>query len=121
MIGIKISGDGRGSQMGFPTINLNLLQKVPRGVFAISAFWEGKIFAGIGHFGARPTFQKSEFSAEIHLFDFSEKVPDGSEISFCLLKKIREIKKFENTEKLVEQIQKDQKIAKKIHKSQVIN
>lgn len=114
--GTKISGDGRGSQIGFPTINLCLASKISRGVFTVLVNRKGKEFGGMGHFGARPTFEKNEFSAEIHLFDFSEHLTDGEEISFTVLQKIREIRKFENTKELIEQIEKDQEKAKKILK-----
>lgn len=111
--GIAISGEGRGRKLGFPTINLRVSAKIPSGVFAVSFWFRKKKFRGIGHFGARPTFENNEFSAEIHGFDFSHKVPEGMRISFLIGRKIREIQKFENAEVLVTQIKKDIVAAKK--------
>ena len=115
-VGEKISGDGRGTKIGFPTINLKLSKKIPRGVFAVFLFFHGKKFRGVAHFGARPTFLKNEFSAEIHCFDFSKKISDGEKIKFQIVKKIRDIQKFKNAEKLAAQIQKDKITAKKLLK-----
>jgi riboflavin kinase/FMN adenylyltransferase len=54
----------------------------------------------------RPTFHKTELTVEVHVFDFNEDLY-SEEISIYFIQKIREEKKFENAEALVQQITTD--------------
>ena len=56
--------------------------------------------------GTRPTLQLSELSLEIHLFDFQEDIY-GKQLQFEILKKIREEKKFDTPQQLIEQLRLD--------------
>ena len=74
----------------------------------------GNQFLGVAHFGARPTFASTAFSAEVHLFDFSENIPNGTEVALEIVKKIRSGKKFLSAKALVQQIQADKNMAREI-------
>lgn len=115
--GEKISGDGRGRTIGFPTINCtNITGKIflESGVFATRVQMEGQenFFSGLVHVGSRPTFDADEFRVEIYLFDFDQMLEDGEKIYFTLEKKIRGVQKFSGVEQLVSQIKQDVSTAK---------
>lgn len=115
IIGTKISGDGRGEQLGFPTINVNIGEKREEGVFAGKIFLKNLLFHCMVHIGPRPTFHSDEFRVEIFVLgDFSEKISDGVQIEFELIEKIRGVKKFSSSVELVEQIEQDKQQALKI-------
>lgn len=117
--GTTTSGDKIGRTLGFPTVNITLsrcdMGKIfsgeqagnQGGVFLVSVFFSGTKHFGLLHLGSRPTFEKSELRVEIFLLNFSDTVPENSRIHFEILKKIRDIQKFNSPEALVEQIQKD--------------
>ncbi len=120
--GKKISGDGRGKELGFPTVNVELLrsdmkkiffQNPEGGVFLVKIFLEGTFFSGLLHLGERPTFASRELRVEIFILDFLKNIPENSEICFELYNKIRKIQKFSGKKELIEQIEKDVKSAKK--------
>jgi len=122
-----ITGEGRGKEIGFPTINIHLARRgglqsaqYEEGIFSVRGEIQEKEFEGIAHFGPRPTFEDERLSVEIHIFNFDETVgtshvsPD-TEVKFETLgERIREVRKFESMEELKEQIEKDCEKAKKI-------
>ena len=68
---------------------------------------EGKTYKGIANIGLRPTFNDlKEPLAEIHILNFNSDIY-GKNISFEFLNMIREEVKFNNIDKLKEQIKKD--------------
>lgn len=118
-LGKKCSGEGRGKTLGFPTLNvlISSLSEAEHGVYAVRVSLEGYLseYFGVAHFGARPTFGDMRFSAEVHLFSFSEEIIDGTNVSISrFLPRIRGIKKFSSPEQLKEQIQIDISSAKRI-------
>lgn len=114
-MGVIARGDGVGTSLGFPTLNIHTKEKLQKGVFVTRIrFVDGNIFLGVLHIGARPTLKKKEIRVEAHLFNFSQIVPEGEQIFGEVLLKIREVQKFRNTKELQEQIAKDIFHAKKI-------
>lgn len=106
-LGSVIKGDGRGTKLGFPTINIKVEDSLNEGVFIVKVDIDNSVYYGLMHVGSIPTFNKLEFSTEIHLFDFNEILLEGRKVSFELIKKIRNIIKFESVDLLVSQILKD--------------
>ncbi|MFH0834600.1 MAG: riboflavin kinase [Patescibacteria group bacterium] len=101
-----ISGRGIGRKLGFPTLNFAVAEnwKIEPGVFAARLFLGEKSWPAILFFGKRKTFDNQE-TLEIHVLnEFAE---NPSEAEFEILGKIREAAKFDSTEKLVAQIEKD--------------
>lgn len=92
--------------MGFPTINLDVKRlNIAPGVYLVKAKIGGKIYPSLFHFGPRATFEKSA-SAELFIKEF---IPDIKQqiIEVEIVKKIRDIIKFNSEKELVEQIGSD--------------
>lgn len=102
-----IAGEGRGKQLGFPTINLDVINlDIDFGVYAAKVSVGDKSYAGAMHYGPRHTFGQEQAVMEIHLLDFTVDLY-GQEVEVEVLKKLRDVKKFSSKEELVQQIQND--------------
>ncbi len=113
--GKVIEGKARGKKMGIPTANLEPKKDLyPRsGIFAVKVIMEDDYVQGVLNIGSNPTFPDKDFSLEVHILDFDHDIY-GSEIELIFVEKLRDEKKFETPELLVEQIKKDIKKARKI-------
>lgn len=108
---IQIRGKGRGKKIGIPTINL----KIPKNFnleFGIYAAWvniSDKKFKAALHFGPIPTFGETKESLELMLIDPKREFLDKSPLRLKveIVKKIRNIKKFNDVKKMVDQIRND--------------
>ncbi|HEV7424063.1 MAG TPA: riboflavin kinase [Candidatus Paceibacterota bacterium] len=99
--GKVIRGDGYGRKLGFPTVNLDIGKaKLPQtGVYAGTAVLDNVTYrAGIL---INPTGK-----VEAHLLGYSGDAY-GREVTLQINKFLREYKKFETQEELIEQIGKD--------------
>ena len=112
-----IVGDMRARKINFPTANCEPGQHILplKGVYNVYAILEGKKYKGIANFGERPTVDGDKILLETHIFDFDEDIY-GKELTVELLTFIRHEKKFDNFQKLTEQINKDIKTARNYHK-----
>ena len=128
-IGKTIKGDGRGKTLGFPTINLFIENTtdtsellINSGVFIVELTLKNKNLIGLLHLGSRPTFNEPEFRIEIFVLEnlshianskntttknILQEIQINSEVAFTIVYKIREVIKFDSSEKLVQQIEKD--------------
>lgn len=115
MRGTIVQGDGRGSQLGFPTANIEPGEQIcpPNGVYAIRAKLTDKWFDGVLNIGNRPTFDGTKLQVESHLFNFNENVY-GETIEICFIEKIRNERKFSDMHALVKQIHQDIAVANEI-------
>ena len=109
--GHVVKGDGRGAGIGFPTANIhvNHPQKVVpyKGVYAVLVHLNDKrMCMGMLNIGFRPTFGGEEMRIEVHIFDLDESLY-GQEITVEFVHRIREEKKFNSVEALVQQLSKD--------------
>ena len=107
--GKVISGKGRGAKLGFPTANLKVPEEKlipPNGVYGVKVYIKDRVFYGAMNIGKKPTFEDKELSIEVHIFDFSESIL-GETIKVEVLTFVRDEKKFDSTEVLIKQIQKD--------------
>jgi riboflavin kinase/FMN adenylyltransferase len=116
--GIVVKGAQRGRTLGFPTANIQIddaRKAIPkRGVYAVTCSCRGEMLNGIMNIGLRPTFEdKTELVIEVNLFDFNKDIY-GEKISVDFIKRLRDEKKFESKEELVNQIELDKKEAKKL-------
>ena len=117
MSGKVILGDQRGQKNGFPTANLEPGHHILplKGVYCVYASIDGKQHKGIANFGERPTVDGTKLLLETHIFDFNEDIY-GKELTVEFLTFIRAEQKFDNFEKLKEQIKKDIQTTKTYHK-----
>ncbi len=116
-------GDGLGRVLGFPTINQFFPQDfiVPKyGVYASKVFFENKWYPAVTNVGIRPTVAKASMRSETCILDFSADLY-GKNVEVCLLKFIRDEKKFASLEELSAQIEKDIIKARSIYNEVGIN
>jgi hypothetical protein len=72
-----------------------------------------KKYNGVVNVGFNPTFDRDTLNVEAHIFDFEKKIY-GQEIEVVFIRRIRSEIKFDSSNQLVEQIQKDIEAAKTI-------
>lgn len=121
--GRVIKGGGKGILIGYPTANLELIEKnklIPQdGVYACKVRIEGenKIYLGVLNIGEKPTFGEGKRSVEVHILNFKKDILD-KELEVFLIQRIRPEFKFENVEKLKERIKEDIEESIKIFKKE---
>ncbi|MFA3782489.1 bifunctional riboflavin kinase/FAD synthetase [Melioribacteraceae bacterium 4301-Me] len=113
--GTVVEGVKRGRTLGFPTANIHLnneMKLIPkRGVYFCSVKLMNENLYGLMNIGIRPTFEnKKELVIEVHILNFNDDIY-GQELEIDLIKRIRDEKKFESKEQLVNQIENDKKQA----------
>lgn len=116
LTGNVVEGRKDGTKIGIPTANININSKklTPKaGVYASKLIMDGKTYFGITNIGNHPTFDDNNFNVETHIFDYSGNIYQ-KEVTISLIKYIREIKKFDSKELLVEQIRQDIVFAKEV-------
>ncbi len=125
LTGKVIKGKGLAKTLGFPTLNLSVLDKrklIPAdGVYQVYAKFQGKQYNGVMNIGFAPTIadklnQYSQRSIEVHLFDFlqTKEYSLNKIITVQLINRLRAEKKFDNLEELKKQIALDIECAKKL-------
>lgn len=120
IIGKAKKGIGLGSKIGYPTINLKIKKiegNIPYGVYTCYLVNWNEELEGVLHYGPKSvgTPLKDDIYCEVYLLDYYKGVEDN-EIKLKLLKKIRDVRKFENADELKKQIKKDLSTANKLFK-----
>ena len=111
-----IYGNQLGRKIGFPTANLDISKEqiLPRGVFAVLVYLNGKKYKGICNIGLRPTVAINGLpSVEIFIFDFNKNIY-GQILRAEFIEKIRPERRFNGLGELTEQINRDCTTAQKI-------
>lgn len=113
--GTVVPGKGIGHKIGYATANLNSQKQVlpPSGVYAVKVHVGNRQFEGVLNMGVQPTFGANDFQIEVHLLNFDETLYD-QDLEVFFIKKIRKEKAFANPEELIDQIRKDEELARKI-------
>jgi riboflavin kinase/FMN adenylyltransferase len=107
--GIVVRGDQRGRDLGFPTANLATTKyaAIPAdGVYAAELHVRGKTFGAAVSIGTNPTFAGREHRVEAFVLDFDGDLY-GERVSLDFVAHLREQRRYEGPEKLVEQIAVD--------------
>jgi riboflavin kinase / FMN adenylyltransferase len=108
--GKVVRGKSIGKDIGFPTANIEtgdeykLIAAV--GVYACLIEYKGKKYKGMSNIGFRPTIDHGALTIEVNIFDFDQQIYD-EEITIYFVERLRNEKKFENLDALVEQLHKD--------------
>jgi riboflavin kinase/FMN adenylyltransferase len=115
--GTVVSGDRRGSTIGFPTANVkvsDIHKLIPKnGVYFVKVMIENDVYSGMMNIGTRPTVSTgNEIFIEVNIFDFDKDIY-GKKIKVVLKEYIRDEKKFNSLEELVNQLNKDKEECKK--------
>jgi len=115
--GRVIHGQKVGRQMGFPTANIGLKNRVPplQGVFAVNATdaRSNTTWPAVANLGRRPTVNGLSLLLEVHLFDVTEDLY-GRHLSIDFMHHIRGEMKFGSLDELKAQIAKDAEAAREL-------
>ena len=110
LAGRVVKGDQLGTQLGFPTANLDVggLVLPPNGVYAAHARVQGKTHRAVLNIGFRPTVQNPRpgIHVEVHLLDFSGELY-GEDMEVTFVEKLREEQRFSSLSALTSQIAQD--------------
>ncbi len=104
-------GDKTGRELGFPTANMMLHKHIAEGIYAAKVRIGEKFYESLTFIGKARTFGKTAYLAEAHILDFQGNLYDMF-ITVRLLKKLRDNKKFDSEDSLIEQMKKDEKEAR---------
>lgn len=109
--GTVVHGDKRGGdKLGFPTANINIGTDCAypgKGVYAAKTLVDGQLLDSVVNIGIVPTFrQDGLISIESHIMDFKGEIY-GDDIRIYFIEKIRDEKKFNGIDELVNQINQD--------------
>lgn len=108
IIGTVIHGLGNGKKIGMPTANLNIKdihEDITYGVYASKVLIDDSWYIGVCNVGSRPTIDTNK-TVEVTILDFNKDIY-GKEIEINLVKKLRDIKKFDNLIDVKKQVDKD--------------
>lgn len=117
--GEVVVGNRLGRTIGFPTSNLIIDSNMvtpPSGVYITYSDYEGIRYPSITNVGFKPTIGEFDKNVETHIFNF-DKILYGKNIKVEFLRMLRREQKFDDIEKLKQQITKDCIEAKAIHRS----
>ncbi len=121
MLGKVITGEGRGTKLGFPTANLQTspFQTMPAvGVYAVKVRVsdENTLYSAVVNIGHRPTFNEQQDATmpllEVHILNFQGDLYNKN-LEVYFHKYLRPEKKFSELEALKDQIRTDCDIAQK--------
>ena len=102
---------GRGKKLGYPTANIPPTNDIKDGLYVGLARLDAEKHPALIFIGPAITFGETERKAGIYMLDFKEDLYD-KEIHVDILQKQRDNIKFESSEELIAQMQKDEKAAK---------
>jgi riboflavin kinase/FMN adenylyltransferase len=107
-----VSGRRVGNTIGFPTANIHpemFLVLPQNGVYITKTLLDGKLYNSMTNVGFNPTFEVGNTkNVETHILDFNEDIY-GKKIEVFFLKKVRDEKKFDSVDDLIQQIKSDMK------------
>jgi riboflavin kinase / FMN adenylyltransferase len=121
--GVVRRGKKLGRKLGYRTCNIYIENYVlPKiGIYAVrvSINNENKRFGGVAYLGSRPTFNEKKVFLEVNIFGLKKNLYK-KKLRVYFLKYLRGDKKFNNSEQLVKQMNKDVILAKKGLKEKLV-
>ena len=116
--GEVVKGHSRGKELGFPTANLKIDEDkiIPKnGVYLVKSKIDHQDIYGMMNIGYNPTFNNKSKKIETHFFNLNKNLY-GKIIKIELLEYIREEKRFETIDDLIQRLKLDrEKCLKLIH------
>jgi len=116
LYGCVIAGITRGTELGFPTANLEIDPEQalpPDGVYTALAYIDNKTYQSMTNIGQRPTFSNGLRTVEAHVLDYHGNLY-ARELRIDLIERLRDEKQFNTAEELKKQITEDIKQGKAI-------
>ena len=115
--GLVKKGRQLGRTIGFPTANVHVSKKyklIPaNGVYAVKVYLRNQVYGGVMNIGERPTVDGTGVTQEVYILDFDDDIY-GETLKVEMVSFIRNEAKFENLTALVDQINKDCEMARKM-------
>lgn len=105
-------GNQRGRELGFPTANILLHKVIPEGIYISEIRVENKLYPAVTFIGTAKTFNENKYQAETFILNFTKQIYDEW-ATVTLLKKIRDNKRFNSAQELINQMKLDIKAAEK--------
>lgn len=128
MLGYKYALDGKvvegkkiGRLLGFPTANIKVTGEnklVPAtGVYAVLVEVNNVLYKGMLNIGYRPTItdQMHNYTIEVHILDFNKNIY-GEVLRIAFIERLRNEKKFNSADELIEQLIQDKTITTEVFK-----
>ncbi|GAC1656977.1 MAG: bifunctional riboflavin kinase/FAD synthetase [Acidobacteriaceae bacterium] len=109
-------GRGYGARYVVPTINLAPYTELvpPKGVYVTELEVESRKWQSVTNAGNRPTFGGDSFTIESHILDFEPmSLSETTELRLTFLHRLRDERKFENSDSLRNQIRDDVRQARR--------
>ena len=103
------TGAGRGSELGFPTTNLDIdpKQALPaEGVYVTWAHIDDKAYQSMTNIGRRPTFGGGKRAVEVYILDYHGDLY-GRELRIDIIERLRSEERFDTAEELRKQVAED--------------
>ncbi len=116
LAGTVVSNRGIGTQIGFPTANLEEMDELvlpAHGVYATRAKVCGEMFPAVTNVGSNPTVGGQKVSVETHLIDFSGDLY-GERMQVFFIERLRAEEMLESLEALCARIAGDVQTARKM-------
>jgi riboflavin kinase/FMN adenylyltransferase len=109
--GTVVGGDKRGRELGYPTANIQLdypEKLLPLiGIYAVKVILQNQMHNGLLSIGRRPTFyEDGEVVSEVYIYNFNKQIY-GEKLSIELVERLRGEEKFNSTDELIAQMNKD--------------
>jgi len=107
--GEVVKGHSRGKELGFPTANLKIDEDkiIPKnGVYLVKSKIDHQDIYGMMNIGYNPTFNNKSKKIETHFFNLNKNLY-GKIIKIELLEYIREEKRFETVDDLIQRLKLD--------------
>lgn len=116
--GEVVVGKQLGRQLGFPTANIALIERVvvpANGIYAVLAEWDGIEHAAVASLGVRPTLEGPSAPRwlEVHVLDWNGDLY-GSTMSVTFVRRLRDEVRFDSLDALKAQIGVDAETARGI-------
>ena len=109
LTGPVIPGEGRGTELGWPTANLRIPKErviPPDGVYVTTTLVKGNVQESVSYIGSRPTFNEGERMLEVHLLGRNCSLY-GKEITVSFIERLRGDEKFSTVPDLLRQMELD--------------
>lgn len=111
LTGQVIDGEKLGTQLGFPTANLQVdyPDKLvpPQGIYAVNVVYQQQTYKGMLYIGNRPTIDNATGTTiEVNIFDFDKNIY-GEWLTIEFIEFLRHDKKFNNLDELKAQLEMD--------------
>jgi len=106
--GMVTHGARRGGKIGFPTANLDAIDTITPGVgvYAGRTMTPAGLRAAAIHIGPNPTFGEQSLKVEVHIIDW-QGILYGEPLEVDFISRLRDIQRFDNVERLIEQLHND--------------